>query len=126
MQETLRTTKVEPKLLSCIKIKKKKKEKKGYIYMYFGLAARCMEQLARSLQPHALQLTWRMLCSAGGAAKPGSAGAGSSFTSEVGSGCFQPCAQHCRKEAFRASSTALPRDSPRGAYPLLALGAAHH
>lgn len=32
MQETLRTTKVEPKLLSCIKIKKKKRKKKRDIY----------------------------------------------------------------------------------------------
>lgn len=36
MQETLRTTKVEPKLLSCIKIKKKKERKKGiYIHVFW-------------------------------------------------------------------------------------------
>lgn len=43
------------------------------------------------------------------AAKPSFGAAGSYFTFKVGSGCFQPCAQHSRKEELSgASSTISP------------------
>lgn len=54
-----------------------------------------------------LWFIWEMLWFEGKAAKPAFGGAGSYFISKVGSGYFQPCAQHSRKEELSGPSSTI-------------------